>query len=911
MFDLNELIVKPVPRKLDESGVVVTIKNTDMTEKAMINRVDMLERLRKMKLGESVEPLSEATDKSDISVSEATDKSVSEATTDNEDKSDNTENHLSEDKESVSESKSVSEAISDNEARLLSEAKTKTKNKDKNEEEYIQKDIEDKDVTFSDEPTTKSHPKQKLVHKISPYYIEMHREFVEKMKTLFDEDKEAAAVTTCDNIETQAQQKVVASYLNLKTPYRGLLLYHGMGSGKTCTAVAVAEGMKSEKHIVVMTPKSLETNFYKDLKKCAYRKKNQYWLKMKPKDKKEEEETLKITHGLWVGKSNEDKGAHKYDDLTVDEQEEVNNQIDLIIKDKYSSILYDNLDEKTMSKITENDSKNPFDNCVVIMDEAHNFATMILQDKSTKDKSTKDEPSPCMRLYEFLMGAKNCRLVFLTATPIVECVSEIGILYNMLHGYIKTWTIQFKGKKDSAKRAFAKNKYDHIDIQDNKIRITRNPYGFDKENLLEDEDKFLKQILADLKENGVDVENDPKVSKQKCLPDEDKTFRQKFLDNTDSLKRRIVGLTSYFKGAPEELLPRFDKNRDLKVVRVPMSEYQQSVYLKKEDKKDDKKEDQDKREACTFVYPEKYKEGDPIHVNKEALQTFSPKLAQMLENIEDNHDDSLHLVYSETSCEIIREIFKQNGYDEFLLKKTGGEMWDLLEKEYGVKDEKEDENGEKETKKQKPKFVFFSDIKDTTEKKILRNIYNSNWSEVTSNIRDKLEKMAKNNHHGKIIKVFLINADDAEGISLKNTRYVHLVQPCRNNSRVDQVIGRARRLCSHRDLPTEEQTVKAFMYMSTTLNNETKSIDEIVFENANKKDNDIQKILTVLKETAIDCGIYKDNEDIVCYNFVEDNNKQTVMVGGKLYKIDKDKNLYDGTTPFGKLSKDGDTWSIK
>lgn len=878
MFDLNELIVKPVPRKLDESGVVVTIKNTDMTDKALIVRKDILERLRKMKLGESVEPLSVI---SDIS--------VSEATTDNEDKADN------KDEISVSEAKSVTEE------RI---PVIKTKNKDKNEEEYIQKDIGDKDVTFSDEPTTKSQPKQKLVHKISPYYIEMHREFVEKMKTLFDEDTEEEK-TTCDNIETQAQQKVVASYLNLKTPYRGLLLYHGMGSGKTCTAVAVAEGMKSEKHIVVMTPKSLETNFYKDLKKCAYRKKNQYWLKMKPKDKKEEEETLKITQGLWVGKSNEDKGAHKYDDLTVDEQEEVNNQIDLIIKDKYSSILYDNLDEKTMSKVTENDSKNPFDNCVVIMDEAHNFATMILQDKSTKD-----QPSPSMRLYEFLMGAKNCRLVFLTATPIVESPAEIGILYNMLHGYIKTWTIQFKGKKDAAKRAFAKNKYDHVDIQDNKIRITRNPYGFDKENVTGDEDKFLKQILVDLKDNGVEVENDPKVSKQKCLPDEDKTFRQKFLDNTDALKRRIVGLTSYFKGAPEELLPRFEKNRDLKVIRVPMSEYQQSVYEKKQDKTDNKKDDEDKREACTFVYPEKYKEGDPIHVNKEALQTFSPKLAQMLENIDDDDDEeSLHLVYSETSCEIIREILKQNGYDEFLLKKTGGEMWDLLENE----DKDEEEEEEKETKKQKPKFVFFSDIKDTNEKKIVRNIYNSNWSEVTSNIRAKLEKMAKNNHHGKIIKVFLINADDAEGISLKNTRYVHLVQPCRNNSRVDQVIGCARRLCSHRDLPTEEQTVKAFVYMSTTLNNETKSIDEILFENANKKDNEIQKILRVLKETAIDCGIYKENEDIVCYNFVEDNNKQTVMVGGKLYTIDKDKNLYgdeDGT-PFGKLSKEGDTWIIK
>ena len=68
-------------------------------------------------------------------------------------------------------------------------------------------------------------------------------------------------------------------YLNLYTPYRGLLIYHGLGSGKTCTSIAMAEGMKSNKRVFVMTPASLKMNFFSEMKKCGDElyKKNQYW----------------------------------------------------------------------------------------------------------------------------------------------------------------------------------------------------------------------------------------------------------------------------------------------------------------------------------------------------------------------------------------------------------------------------------------------------------------------------------------------------------------------------------------------------------------------------------------------------------------------------------------------------------
>ena len=74
-------------------------------------------------------------------------------------------------------------------------------------------------------------------------------------------------------------QKIVRDYLNLYTPYRGVLLYHGLGSGKTCSSIALAEGMKSDKPVFVLTPASLKMNFFSEMKKCGDElyKKNQFW----------------------------------------------------------------------------------------------------------------------------------------------------------------------------------------------------------------------------------------------------------------------------------------------------------------------------------------------------------------------------------------------------------------------------------------------------------------------------------------------------------------------------------------------------------------------------------------------------------------------------------------------------------
>jgi hypothetical protein len=286
----------------------------------------------------------------------------------------------------------------------------------------------------------------------------------------------------------------------------------------------------------------------------------------------------------------------------------------------------------------------------------------------------------------------------------------------------------------------------------------------------------------------------------------------------------------------------------------------------------------------------------------------------MLENIQD--EEGLHMVYSELSCEIIREILLANGFDEFKLVKGAGGIMDIesesealseASKSEALSEASKSEALSEASKNKKPRFVSFSTIKDQDERDTILDIYNHNWSNLNPVLQEKLERMSKTNK--EIIKVFMISETDAEGISLKNTRFAHIVEPSWNASRIEQVIGRVRRLYSHDDLPEELRTVKAYLYMSTLVDG--KSTDEQVYETANEKDHLNQEVLKAVKETAMDCSLYE--KDAICYKL--DNKeelKSNTIIGGKRYNRDKENNIYDVNSekPFGKLVKEENEWVI-
>lgn len=99
---------------------------------------------------------------------------------------------------------------------------------------------------------------------------------------------------------------------------------------------------------------------------------------------------------------------------------------------------------------------------------------------------------------------------------------------------------------------------------------------------------ILKKIINILKRNDIEIiYQGIEVINKKALPDDLDSFLARYINegdkklkNVDALKRRILGLSSYFKSAQESLLPRYNKQLgvDYHIVRIPMSDSQFIIY---------------------------------------------------------------------------------------------------------------------------------------------------------------------------------------------------------------------------------------------------------------------------------------------------------------------------------------------
>ena len=137
----------------------------------------------------------------------------------------------------------------------------------------------------------------------------------------------------------------------------------------------------------------------------------------------------------------------------------------------------------------------------------------------------------------------------------------------------------------------------------------------------------------------------------------------------------------------------------------------------------------------------------------------------------------------------------------------------------------------------------------------------------------------------------MITSSGAEGINLKSTRFVHIVEPYWHMVRIEQVVGRARRICSHQSLPEDMRNVKVFLYASVLSNEQKKdknnnelinqdiskidnkttvTTDESLYEISSIKQKINNQFLNAIKESAIDCNIHSNNskkdETLICYN---------------------------------------------
>ena len=253
--------------------------------------------------------------------------------------------------------------------------------------------------------------------KTDSYYLENREIYIKYIQELFkpyydkllqeEQDiKSGNIVIDCNNYKEDSfklftHQELITRYINLYTPYRGLLIYHGLGSGKTCSSIAIAEGLKDEMQILVFMPASLKQNYIDELKNveifCIKKSilefinisNNPEYVKPLSVLLKISESFINKNKGAWM--VNASKEAN-YDNLTPNEQKILNEQIELMIKYKYSFISYNapNLKAQieTFTSTDLNDANsNPFNNKVIIIDEAHNFISRIVNKLNASENS--------------------------------------------------------------------------------------------------------------------------------------------------------------------------------------------------------------------------------------------------------------------------------------------------------------------------------------------------------------------------------------------------------------------------------------------------------------------------------------------------------------------------------------------
>ena len=284
-------------------------------------------------------------------------------------------------------------------------------------------------------------------------FLESAVQNLKAFKPAMDKEKKTASCDKKPGKRKFAHQEVLAAYFNVQNPYRGILIYHGMGSGKTCSSVAMAENLAgNERPIWVLTPKALEANYKAEMVKCSnVYKQSQHWAARKQG---------------WVVLQGR---PANFDELGPKEQQEVTAHLaQLIDREKaYRFVSYSGMScQNIRAQFTED---NPFENAVVVIDEVHLLVDLIAKNK-------KNNASPFPLLYEWLLDAEGCRVIALSGTPRANKVTDLGVLYNLLYGYIKVWTVNTpKLVEDPKLKRFIHQQRS----VGKKLQVTRTPHGFE------------------------------------------------------------------------------------------------------------------------------------------------------------------------------------------------------------------------------------------------------------------------------------------------------------------------------------------------------------------------------------------------------------------------------------------------
>lgn len=596
-----------------------------------------------------------------------------------------------------------------------------------------------------------------------------------------------------------------------------MLVYHGLGSGKTAgliNLINVMFNISPDFNVIILIKASLKSNWMEEMNK---------WLHRNPNDLNKKATELKIfSHIHFVN----------YDSPFADKD--------------------------FMELIKKLDMRK---NNVFVVEEAHNFIRNVYSNINSS------EGKKAYNIYEFIQREKkdkpDTKIVLLTGTPLINVPFELALMFNLLRPGI------FPPNETEFEQMFVTTSTYQILNPVNKNLFQRRIMGLVTYYLGATPDKFAKEVS-----HTVDLRmTDYQLSVYETLErlEEEMAIKSKFRSKLYKTYTRQAcnfvfpyineNVTAELRPRPgkfkitEKMIDKYEKghvekankNIDLVAYLNSLNVYIQTLkkYFEDISKEEDHLIMKDLDRFKKF-----YTENKDIELGKlfkkfyksvgvtprsqllEEMYRCSPKMTAIV--FYTSISEGPVLIYSNyvimEGLDILKIYLELIGFNSYGVAEPG--------KGYGE----------------------FTGVIDKDQRERLRKEFNR-----------------EENTHGKIVKVFLLSPSGSEGLNLFYVRQVHILEPYWTEVRIQQIKGRGIRQCSHSMLPFDERVVDVFRYKVLKPKKSEGRLkvttDEIIENNAKNKDSLNESFLNAMKEVAVDCELFKShnmiNRQYQCFEFNE------------------------------------------
>lgn len=672
--------------------------------------------------------------------------------------------------------------------------------------------------------------------------------------------------------ELLEHQAMLSNFINPDTPYKGLLVFHGTGTGKTGVGVAVAEKFKQQVQrygtkIYILVPGPLiKENWKNDIIKFTgdtYLRTHENLLFLND----EEKEKIKRQAVMYSQQYYKIMSYKSFYRKVLGEKIVEKKMVEGKIKSVYKKT-----DEGEFERDIGMDILYNLNNSLIIVDEAHNLTGNAYGEAIMK----------------IIRNSTNLKVLLMTATPMKNLADDIVELLNFLRPQdsqiqrdliftsAKNHTMELKPGGLEYFKKMASGYISHLRGADPMTFAEKVDMGVKPKGLM-----FTKISQCEMGKFQLEAYEEAKklaVEEADALDRKSEAVSNFVFPGLNSDKTKLVGLYGRdgLTQLRNQLKNHYDKINNLIAKEIlGLKKYNEELININEGSKN-----------ITGAI-----------LKKENLKHFSTKFYQAYVDIEDNlfvggpnsnTESRTGFIYSnlvKTGIEIFQEILNINGFLPYEENKNNYQIKDNTKCYFCGKAHKEHEN------KQDDK-----NNKINLSHKFAPAVYivvtGQSSEEGAENIPEESKRIVSTvfsnlaNKEGANIKLVLGSKVMNEGISLHNVAIVQVLDVYFNFGRVDQVIGRAIRWCSHYNLMTESNPypkVKVYKY-AVSLENKSNtskyelSTEEDLYYKAEQKYVLVKKIERGMKEVAIDCALNQQGnmfkEEIDYYsNCVKPNNK--------------------------------------